>query len=208
MIVALKTALADAEMARAEGGGETFGARNLLAVAALRDAVGALRAMLREITGESLHAVRSLFFDKTPAANWPVPWHQDLTLAVKERHDLPGWTNWTIKRGVHHVQPPAEILSRMMTARLHLDDCTADSGPLRVVPGSHSYGMLVRERLDQAKRHEAAMICARAGDVLLMKPLLLHASSPACVPSHRRVLHIEFTPDALLPEELAWAETA
>jgi len=166
----------------------------------------ALRARLREVTGEALHAVRGLFFDKTQGANWPVPWHQDLTLAVKTRHALPGWTNWTVKRGVPHVQPPAEVLTRMITARLHLDDCAADNGALRVIPGSHAGGTLTRKDVDAAKQRDAVTICARAGDALLMRPLLLHASSPAQRPAHRRVLHIEFAPQTLLPGGLAWAD--
>jgi ectoine hydroxylase-related dioxygenase (phytanoyl-CoA dioxygenase family) len=208
MVAALKSALADAEMARAERGGETFGARNLLGIAAVGEAAKALRATLHQITGGDVRAVRGLFFDKTEAANWPVPWHQDLTIAEKARRDLPGWTNWTVKRGVPHAQAPAELLSRMITARLHLDDCGMENGPLRVIPGSHANGTLARKDVDAAKRGEAVTVCAKAGDVLLMKPLLLHASSPAQSPTHRRVLHLEFAPTSLLPGELAWADEA
>ncbi len=203
-LATLRDTFADADIARAERAGETFGARNLLALDTVRDTAKALRAALHGITGHDLRAVRGLFFDKTPGANWPVPWHQDLTIAAKERRDIPGWTNWTIKRGVHHVQAPAAILSRMITARLHLDDCAADNGPLRVIPGSHARGILPRP--DVAAQSQAVAIHARAGDVLLMKPLLLHASSPARAPSHRRVLHLEFAPDAILPAGLDWAE--
>jgi hypothetical protein len=64
--------------------------------------------------------VRSILFDKTPEANWRVPWHQDLSICVKERHDLPSFGAWSIKEGVQHLQPPVEILSRMLTLRLHL----------------------------------------------------------------------------------------
>jgi ectoine hydroxylase-related dioxygenase (phytanoyl-CoA dioxygenase family) len=205
-IAALKDAFAGAGMARAERAGETFGARNLLAITAICDAAMVLNALLRRIAGHDLRAVRGLFFDKTPGANWPVSWHQDLTIAAKERHDVPGWTNWTVKRGVHHVQAPAAILSRMITARLHLDDCAADNGPLRVIPGSHARGILPRHDVAAAAQDQAVAIHAQAGDVLLMKPLLLHASSPARAPSHRRVLHLEFAPDAILPADLDWAE--
>lgn len=205
-IDALKAIFANADMPRAERGGETFGARNVLAIADVRDMAEVLRTRLREVTSEKLRAVRGLFFDKTPGANWPVPWHQDLTLAVKARHERPGWTNWTVKRGVPHVQPPAAILSRMITARLHLDDCAAGNGALRVIPGSHASGTLTRKDVDAAKQRDTITVCAKSGDALLMKPLLLHASSPAQSPAHRRVLHIEFAPETLLPDELAWAD--
>ena len=38
-----------------------------------------------------------------------------------------------------------------------------------------------------------------------MRPLLVHASSPATVPSRRRVVHLEFAA-AELPSPLEWAE--
>jgi hypothetical protein len=33
------------------------------------------------------------------------------------------------------VHPPAEILDKMLTLRVHLDDCGEENGPLRVIPG-------------------------------------------------------------------------
>ena len=44
--------------------------------------------------------VRVVAFDKTAEQNWGVPWHQDRVIAVKARHDLPGYHNWSQKRGV------------------------------------------------------------------------------------------------------------
>lgn len=207
----LKALFANADMARAERGGETYGARNLLSLPAVQEAtrLPALRAMLDLLLGLDCCAVRGLFFDKTEGANWPVLWHQDLSLAVKQRHGLPGWTNWSVKRGVQHVQPPAETLARMVTVRLHLDDCPQSNGPLRVIPGSHHTGLLSRPQIQTAVGEARTQtITARAGDALLMRPLILHASSPAAAPAHRRVLHLEFAPAGLLPQGLEWAEAA
>jgi ectoine hydroxylase-related dioxygenase (phytanoyl-CoA dioxygenase family) len=47
--------------------------------------------------------------------------------------------------------------------------------------------------------------CLDAGDALIMRPLLLHASSPARKAHHRRVIHLEFAPADLLPPGLHWA---
>jgi ectoine hydroxylase-related dioxygenase (phytanoyl-CoA dioxygenase family) len=207
-ISGLIAAFETADLARAERGGQTFGARNLLDMPQVRGmaTAPALAALLAPLLGSSYCAVRGLFFDKTEGANWPVLWHQDLSLAVKEQHDLPGWNNWSTKRGVPHVQPPAAILARMVTMRLHLDDCDADNGPLRVIAGSHASGILSRDaiRARTAAGYDRAIL-ADAGDALFMRPLILHASSPAVQPRHRRVLHLEFAPDDLLPEALAWA---
>ena len=150
--------------------------------------------------------VRTIFFDKTPATNWKVPWHQDLTICVKERHNLPGFTAWSIKEGVTHVQPPTEILERMFTIRLHLDHCGPENGPLRVLPGSHKHGRLTPQQISrfQSETEPVTCIVPQAG-ALLMKPLLLHSSSAATEPSHRRVLHIELA-SGTLPKPLAWAK--
>jgi hypothetical protein len=179
-------ALKHGNIARAKRDGDTFGARGLLAMAEIRAIA----------PPPGMRTVRGLFFDKTAKANWPVPWHRDLTLALKERREMEGWTNWTLKRGVPHVQAPKAVLSRMVTLRLHLDDCGEDNGPLRVIPKSH---------VEEGATGPETVVTARAGDALWMKPLLLHASSPARDPSHRRVLHLEFAPPDLLPEGLDWA---
>jgi ectoine hydroxylase-related dioxygenase (phytanoyl-CoA dioxygenase family) len=201
-IAKLIAALETAEITRASRGDAVFGARNLLAV----PAIAALAKTLSPLAGDAMRATRGLFFDKTPGANWPVAWHQDLSLAVAERHDIDGWSNWSMKAGVHHVQPPPELLARMVSLRLHLDDCGADNGPLRVLPGSHAMGRIAAARIAPLREEIAEHAClAAAGAVLAFKPLLLHASSPAKTPAHRRVVHLEYAPDGLLPLPLRWA---
>jgi ectoine hydroxylase-related dioxygenase (phytanoyl-CoA dioxygenase family) len=189
-------------------GGSTFGGRNLLALPELRKiaAERAIRDLVSPGVGAAAIPVRALFFDKTPEANWPALWHQDLTIAVAQPHHLPGFGPWSMKAGIVHVEPPAELLAGMLTVRLHLDDCHEANGPLRVIPGSHGQGRLTRERIQAIRQTTAETIClAPAGAALLMRPLLLHASSPAKEPRHRRVLHIEFARADALPPPLRWA---
>jgi ectoine hydroxylase-related dioxygenase (phytanoyl-CoA dioxygenase family) len=210
-IAALIAALETADMARAERNGQTFGARNLLDLAEVRAIAQSreLSALLTPLLGPGHRVVRGLFFDKTAGANWPVLWHQDLSLAVQERREHPGWNNWSVKRGVLHVQPPAHILARMVTMRLHLDDCDAQNGPLRVIAGSHADGILSRDAIRRrTEGNDDQVVLAKAGDALFMRPLILHASSPAARPRHRRVLHLEFAPANLLPENMTWAVAA
>jgi ectoine hydroxylase-related dioxygenase (phytanoyl-CoA dioxygenase family) len=167
-----------------------------------------LLGVLEEMLGEECFPVRSIFFDKTPEANWLVPWHQDLSVAVKERAEIPGYGPWSTKQGVSHVQPPTEILEAMVTIRLHLDDCDESNGALRVIPGSHRLGRLNSAHIAKVRSQKKEVVCAvRAGDAFLMRPLLLHASSQAIAPTHRRVIHLEYA-SCSLPEGLAWAETA
>ena len=96
----------------------------------------------------------------------------------------------------------------MVTMRLHLDDCPEDNGPLRVIPGSHADGIFGRDDITTRTKSDALTVTAKAGDALFMRPLLLHASSPAKRPAHRRVLHLEFAPSDLLPYGLDWAFSA
>ena len=89
------------------------------------------------VLGPHAFVVRGLFFDKTPTANWNLPWHQDVTIAVKERREVAGFGPWTKKAGIHHAHAPADLLARMITVRIHLDPCGRENGPMRVLPGLH-----------------------------------------------------------------------
>ena len=171
------------------------GARNLLDD--LRIATLAASPICRQladaILGNTCFAVRALFFDKTPDANWKVIWHQDLTVAAQERIELPGYGPWTDKGGVPHVQPPIDILEHMLVIRLHLDPCQEDNGPVRVLDGTHRFGRLTPRAIDELRAQRAESVClAEEGAILAFRPLLLHASSPATRPAHRRVIHIEY----------------
>lgn len=148
--------------------------------------------------------VRVIFFDKVDGANWGVPWHQDLAIPVSEKVDAPGFSGWSVKEGVPHVLPPVDVLARMVTLRIHLDDCGEANGPLRVVPGSHRYGKLSDTDIARVRGETPEFTClATRGSVLAMRPLLLHASSAAQRPGHRRVLHIEYAAHPL-PCGLRW----
>src|SRR5581483_10167114 len=166
------------------------GARNLLdepQLAALT-AHPALRQLAGAILGGPCFAVRALFFNKTPDANWKVIWHQDLTVTVQQRVDVPGYGPWTEKAGVPHVQPPTDVLEGMLAVRVHLDACTPDNGPVRVLDGTHRLGRLSPEAIDRLRAECAESVClAEEGAVLAFRPLLLHASRPATRPAHRRV---------------------
>ena len=143
--------------------------------------------------GPDCFPVRALLFDKTPAANWKVAWHQDLTIAVQARRDVEGYGPWSSKAGVPHVQPPTPVLERMVAVRVHLDDCDVDNGPVRVLPGSHRAGRLRASEIEAWRRRAPEVTCiVQRGGLLVMRPLLLHASSPAKSPAHRRVIHIEY----------------
>jgi ectoine hydroxylase-related dioxygenase (phytanoyl-CoA dioxygenase family) len=187
--------------------GRTFGVRHLLRDQAIVRALAAstaIRSLIEPILGKEVIAVRGILFDKTPGANWTVPWHQDLSIAVMQRAEVAGYGPWSMKADVPHVQPPVAVLQNMLTLRLHLDDCGPDNGPLLVLPGSHAHGVLSPTAVEEHRRTGKAVQCTLSrGSALLMRPLLLHASHSANSPAHRRVVHIEFAWERL-PEPLKW----
>lgn len=160
------------------------------------------------LLGPATRPVKLTLFDKTPRANWGVPWHQDLTIAVRERREVAGFGPWSIKEGLPHVQAPVEVLEDMVALRLHLDDTSADNGALKVLPGSHRSGRLSDEESERMLGECQEVVCVvPAGGAMLMSPLLIHASSASASPSRRRVLHFEYSASEL-PGGLSWPKEA
>jgi hypothetical protein len=151
-------------------GGAIYGARNLLDLFPPTVEVWRrprLVELLKGVLGPQFGLVRGLFFDKPPAGSWSLPWHRDLTIAVRD-NSLPSnlFSNPTRKAGVPHVEAPDEVLRQMLTLRIHLDDATPENGPLTVVPGSHLAH-------DAPANRPPVVIYAAAGDELTMRPLIL-----------------------------------
>ena len=160
--------------------------------------------LAKQVLGRSAKPVKATLFDKSEQANWSVPLHQDLTIAVEKQVDVDGFGPWSVKDGVVHARPPAEILERMVAIRLHLDDTGPDNGALGVVPGSHRHGRLSGQEATDLRRDVGKVICSvGAGGAMLMFPLLLHSSSKSSRPGPRRVVHIEYAATKL-PGGLTW----
>lgn len=201
--------IGDTGSVRKRGG--IFAVRNLLDVSpevaelAVSDSI---RALVELVLGTHFFTIRGILFDKIPDANWKVPWHQDVTIAVQERVEVDGFGPWSTKADVLHVQPPASILENMLTVRLHLDTCGEENGALRVLPGPHTLGKIPESEIPGLRESLPEHVCAVGlGGALLMRPLLLHASSPSRVPGHRRVVHLDFASVAL-PASLRWLSEA
>lgn len=184
----------------------TAGLRNVLAQSPVIATLARSARIARLLPLPDFQTVRSLLFDKTPHANWPVAWHQDRTITVTEKCEIDGYGPWTFKNRIHHVEPPAELLAEMVTLRIHLDDAGPENGPLAVVPSSHHSGKIRPDQIAEMTGQIATDIICEAGDILVMRPLLLHSSRRATEPTHRRVIHLEFADPAILDERLSWAE--
>jgi ectoine hydroxylase-related dioxygenase (phytanoyl-CoA dioxygenase family) len=163
-----------------------------------------MHSEIRERLPADSVVVQCTLFNKSVSANWLVALHQDRSVPVRSKVDALGLMGWSEKEGGTFVQPPASMLRRMAAVRVHIDPCPVEGGALRVVPGSHLLGVLSpaeAERIRKIAGERAVPV--RRGGALLMKPLLLHASSKAATSIQRRVLHFVFGP-RVPPFGLAW----
>ncbi|WP_076745541.1 phytanoyl-CoA dioxygenase family protein [Sphingomonas jeddahensis] len=165
----------------------------------------AIRNVLAHHDGTTAYRpVRAILFDKSPATNWSLGWHQDRTIVVRARDDMPGYGPWSRKAGLQHVEPPFALIEAMLTLRIHLDDVPADNAPLRVAPGSHRLGRLPEQEIETVVRRCGIRSClATAGDVWVYATAIVHASATAKRHAHHRVLQVDFA-SVDLPPPLAW----
>jgi ectoine hydroxylase-related dioxygenase (phytanoyl-CoA dioxygenase family) len=189
-VAALAQALMESPLTRTRAG-----ARHLMQVPAVARLANHPR--LLAIAGEWLDGAavpfKATLFDKSADANWLVAWHQDTALPLMARGDLAEWGPWSEKAGIVYAHAPARALQRVVALRMHLDDSNPDNGPLRVLPGTHELGLLSDEQAhDCARALPAEVCCVAAGGIVVMRPLLVHASSKAGSDAPRRVIHIEY----------------
>lgn len=186
--------------------GSRPGHRDALALDAVRQIAAdpRVRDLVERVLGAGAFAVRATLFDKHPAANWPVAWHQDTTIAVREPKECAGFGPWSSKEGMPHVRPPRAVLEQMLALRIQLDRADDAHGGLRVVRGSHQLGILDAGAIRRLVDEQGYVPCeVEAGGAMAMRPLLVHSSPRARSPGHRRVVHLEFAREPL-PGGLAW----
>jgi ectoine hydroxylase-related dioxygenase (phytanoyl-CoA dioxygenase family) len=163
-----------------------------------------LREIIKLNFGENYFITKSIYFDKPEKSNWFVAYHQDLTISVDKKTEIANFENWTTKQNQFAVQPPKEILEQNFTIRIHIDKTTKENGALKVVNKSHRKGIVRTENVEL--ENEIETICeVEKGGIMIMKPLIFHASNKTTNNERRRVIHIEFS-NQKLPNELEWSE--
>lgn len=173
-------------------------------VASLAKSSDILSVARQHLSGQP-ELVRAIYFDKSPDNNWFVIWHQDRTVAVSSRFEAKGWGAWSVKADVWHVQPPIAVLQEMVTIRIHLDDATVSNGCLKIIPSSHTLGILTAESVQNTVHQEQAVYCeVPAGGAVIMRPHIVHSSEKSVVPLPRRILHFEYS-SYKLPEGITWS---
>lgn len=166
---------------------------------------GVIGQSVAAAAGGEMSPVRAILFDKNAATNWALGWHQDRTICVRERRDVADFGPWTVKAGLLHVAPPFELLARMVTIRIHLDDVPHDNAPLLIAPGSHRFGLVREDRIEAVVAECGVHACtALAGDVWVYATPILHASDAAATPTRRRVLQVDYAGFGL-PGGLEWS---
>ncbi len=161
-----------------------------------------LKSLLGNVFDNKYFNTKAIYFDKPEISNWFVSYHQDISIAVDRKKDIKGYGKWTKKGTGYGVHPPLEILNSIVTVRIHLDNTTIDNGALKVISESHKKGVYSPANID----HEKECVCnVRRGGIMLMKPLIMHASERTKNKKQRRVIHLEFS-DKDLELPLNWAE--
>lgn len=157
-----------------------------------------------EFLGIAARPVRAIYFDKNAQNNWALSWHQDRTICVQEKSNVPEYGPWTKKAGLWHVGPPDDVLRQMITVRIHLDDVGAENAPLLIAGGSHRLGRVSEGDIDAVISSSTTYACCgRAGSVWVYSTPILHASAKSLRPAQRRILQIDYAAIDL-PGGLRW----
>lgn len=155
--------------------------------------------VLRELV-----AIQCNYFHKSSESNWLVAFHQDISIPVAASAFAKAQPGWSQKEGMTFVHGSETLLADMLAVRLHLDESNELNGPLRVVPGSHRQGILAESEATSLRESTGEQtLTTEQGGVVLMRPLLLHASSKSQTEQPRRVLRFVFA-EPRLPMGLVW----
>jgi len=163
-----------------------------------------LKALLNNFFDSKYFLTKATYSDKPAKSNWFVAYHQDLSISVTKKAVNTDYVNWTFKKGQFGVQPPVKILENTITIRIHLDNTDENNGALKVIPKSHSNGII---RLDSKEfTTDGELVCKiKKGEAMVMKPLTMHASNRATNGKRRRVIHLEFS-NMQLEMPISWLE--
>jgi hypothetical protein len=152
-----------------------------------------LLSLAHAVLGPAAFPFRATVFDKSSQFNWLVAWHQDKALPLVRKIDAEGWGTWSTKDGYLYAHAPASALSQVLALRLHLDDSTQRNGPLRILPGTHTLGLLTDDRMAElAGSSSISSLTVVAGGAIVIRPLVVHSSQKSENDCPRRVLHIEY----------------
>ena len=111
-----------------------------------------------------------------------------------------------MKEGIAYAHAPAAALSQVLALRVSLDDSLSENGPLRILPETHTLGVLSDDSIHELAARIAPVDCVvPKGGIVAMRPLVVHASSKSQTEIPRRVLHIEYAASDFIAKPLQLA---
>jgi ectoine hydroxylase-related dioxygenase (phytanoyl-CoA dioxygenase family) len=131
--------------------------------------------LARSVLGEDCFPTHAILYNKNDTAQ---PWHQDTTIKVQGQ-------------GFFEA-PDKEIYNSLISVRLSLDDCTFFDGGLKLCPTSHKHGVLTPHQVRGHSIRPFSCPEMKAGDMMIMHPLTIHASAASSTGNPRRVIHIVY----------------
>ncbi len=140
----------------------------------------ALHNVVRSLCGDDYLNTVDMLLLKHNKDGLDLPWHQDL-IYPSERY-------------------------RMLTIGLYLESTQADDGTLKLIPGSQYQCQDIDAMIAQAD-DTVVEVVAKAGDMVIHNPMLVHWSDRLRHQSIRRTLYYEFCPMALITER-NWTQDA
>jgi hypothetical protein len=171
--------------------GVTYGIRGLLwSSPTLKSGLdeSGVSALARAAIGPDAFPIDAIFFDKQVEANWSVPGHQDRLMPMESGSVAPK----TVRNGVAYAEPPPQTLGALVALRVHFDAAGPDGGALEVIEGSHRLGILSAAAIEAIPLAQYRPCLAARGDILMLRPLVLHRSGRRVGAGQRRVLHVVY----------------
>ena len=151
--------------------------------------------VLEGLIGPDLKTFLTMFIYKPPGINAVHHYHQD---------------------GLYFRFGPQELIAGTW---LPLDDADAENGTMRVIPGSHKFGILphVTPKEENVNMgvfgvvgyddHPDEVVCEmKAGDCLFFHSRLLHKTGGSTSDRHRRVITVHFAGSKCKPEGMIGSE--
>lgn len=136
---------------------------------------GIFHELAKSILGEGCFPTHAILYNKSDT---PTPWQRDTTITVQGQRVIEA--------------PDKAIYNRILTVRLSLDDCTFVDGALKLCPSSHKHGVLTPQEIRGHSIRPFSSPEMKAGDILIMHPLTIHASSASTTGKPSRVIHIVY----------------
>lgn len=152
-----------------------------------------LTSLVEQVLGDNSFPINAFVLDKTQDNNWGLGWHQDLKIAVKNKIETVGYSNWTVESGIPHAIPPKEVLEKRLSVRIHLDHCFIENGAILVAPKSHKNGIIQNKTEIEKIISDETIYCeVEKGGVMFITSLLLHKSPYSTTDKKRRILQIDY----------------